>query len=50
MNALTARVALNTLALPAGATLGVTGGAGAFGGYVNPACGRRGSSCGRRRR
>ena len=34
MNALTARVALNTLALPAGATLGVTGGAGAFGGYV----------------
>lgn len=34
MNALTARQALDLLALPAGATLGVTGGAGAFGGYV----------------
>lgn len=34
MNALTARQALDLLNLPAGATLGVTGGAGAFGGYV----------------
>jgi len=34
MNALTARVTLNTLALTKGAILGVTGGAGAFGGYV----------------
>lgn len=34
MNALTARQALDLLGLPAGATLGVTGGAGAFGGYV----------------
>jgi NADPH2:quinone reductase len=34
MNALTARQALDLLDLSAGATLGVTGGAGAFGGYV----------------
>lgn len=34
MNALTARVALDALSLSDGATLGVTGGAGAFGGYV----------------
>lgn len=34
MNALTARLALDLLALPAGATLAVTGAAGAFGGYV----------------
>lgn len=34
MNALTARQALDLLDLPAGATLGVTGSAGAFGGYV----------------
>lgn len=34
MNGLTARLALDTLALPAGAALAVTGAAGAFGGYV----------------
>lgn len=34
MNGLTARVALDALALPAGAVLGVIGGAGALGGYV----------------
>ena len=34
MNGLTARKALDMLALPAGATIGVTGAAGAFGGYV----------------
>jgi NADPH:quinone reductase len=34
MNGLTARRALDLLALPAGATLAVTGAAGAFGGYV----------------
>ncbi|NHC15540.1 NADP-dependent oxidoreductase, partial [Motilibacter sp. E257] len=34
MNGLTARLALDRLALPAGATLGVTGAAGALGGYV----------------
>ncbi|MFV0257339.1 MAG: NADP-dependent oxidoreductase [Acidimicrobiales bacterium] len=34
MNALTARLALDRLALRAGAVLGVTGAAGAFGGYV----------------
>lgn len=34
MNGLTARLALDLLALPAGATLAVTGSAGAFGGYV----------------
>lgn len=34
MNGLTARLALDELALPAGATLGVTGAAGAFGGAV----------------
>ncbi|WP_433803591.1 NADP-dependent oxidoreductase [Actinomycetospora sp. CA-084318] len=34
MNGLTARLALDLLALPAGATLAVTGAAGAFGGYV----------------
>lgn len=34
MNALTARAALDALALPPGATLLVTGAAGAFGGYV----------------
>ncbi len=34
MNAVTARLALDLLALPSGAKLGVTGGAGAFGGYV----------------
>ncbi|HXX85387.1 MAG TPA: NADP-dependent oxidoreductase [Casimicrobiaceae bacterium] len=34
MNGLTARVALQALALPPGATLLVTGGAGALGGYV----------------
>ncbi|MDL5156603.1 NADP-dependent oxidoreductase [Actinomycetospora termitidis] len=34
MNGLTARLALDELALPAGATLAVTGAAGAFGGYV----------------
>jgi NADPH2:quinone reductase len=34
MNGLTARQALDLLSLPGGATLGVTGSAGAFGGYV----------------
>jgi NADPH:quinone reductase-like Zn-dependent oxidoreductase len=34
MNGLTARRTLDLLALPAGATLGVTGAAGAYGGYV----------------
>jgi NADPH:quinone reductase len=34
MNGLTARKALDMLELPAGATIGVTGAAGAFGGYV----------------
>ncbi len=34
MNGLTARLALDTLDLPAGAVLAVTGAAGAFGGYV----------------
>jgi NADPH2:quinone reductase len=34
MNALTARVALDLLAVPAGRTLAVTGAAGAFGGYA----------------
>ena len=34
MNGLTARKALDMLQLPAGATIGVTGAAGAFGGYV----------------
>lgn len=34
MNGLTARMALDHLALPAGAALAVTGAAGAFGGYV----------------
>ena len=34
MNGLTARLALDTLALPAGRTIAVTGAAGAFGGYV----------------
>ena len=34
MNALTARQALDLLALPAGATLAVTGAAGSFGGYA----------------
>ncbi|MCD2188173.1 NADP-dependent oxidoreductase [Actinomycetospora soli] len=34
MNGLTARLALDLLALPAGATIAVTGAAGAFGGYV----------------
>jgi NADPH2:quinone reductase len=34
MNALTARLALDKLALPTGATIAVTGAAGAFGGYV----------------
>lgn len=34
MNGLTARLALDVLDLPAGATLAVTGAAGAFGGYV----------------
>lgn len=34
MNGLTARLALDTLGLEAGATLAVTGAAGAFGGYV----------------
>lgn len=34
MNGLTARLALDKLALPAGAMLAVTGAAGAFGGYV----------------
>lgn len=34
MNALTARLAIDTLALPAGSTIAVTGAAGAFGGYV----------------
>jgi NADPH:quinone reductase-like Zn-dependent oxidoreductase len=34
MNGLTARAALDELALPKGATLAVTGAAGAFGGYV----------------
>lgn len=34
MNALTARLLLDLLALPAGATLAVTGAAGAFGGYA----------------
>ena len=34
MNGLTARLALDTLALPPGAVLAVTGAAGAFGGYV----------------
>jgi NADPH:quinone reductase-like Zn-dependent oxidoreductase len=34
MNALTARVALDLLALPAGRTVAVTGAAGAFGGYA----------------
>jgi NADPH:quinone reductase-like Zn-dependent oxidoreductase len=34
MNGLTARLALDLLDLPAGATLAVTGAAGAFGGYV----------------
>ncbi|TPG32491.1 NADP-dependent oxidoreductase [Mycolicibacterium hodleri] len=34
MNALTARLALDKLALPAGATLAVTGAAGTLGGYV----------------
>ena len=34
MNGLTARLALDTLEIPAGGTLAVTGAAGAFGGYV----------------
>jgi NADPH:quinone reductase-like Zn-dependent oxidoreductase len=34
MNAMTARLALDTLALPAGATVAVTGAAGAVGGYA----------------
>ena len=34
MNGLTARLALDLLDLPAGSTIGVTGAAGAFGGYV----------------
>jgi NADPH:quinone reductase len=34
MNALTARIALDRLALPAGRTVAVTGAAGAFGGYA----------------
>lgn len=34
MNGLTARLALDTLALPRGSTLAVTGAAGVFGGYV----------------
>lgn len=34
MNGLTARLSLDQLALPAGATLAVTGAAGAYGGYV----------------
>ena len=34
MNGLTARLALDLLDLPAGATIGVTGAAGAFGGYT----------------
>ncbi|MEJ2868180.1 NADP-dependent oxidoreductase [Actinomycetospora sp. OC33-EN08] len=34
MNGLTARLALDELALPVGATIAVTGAAGAFGGYV----------------
>ncbi|WP_228003243.1 alcohol dehydrogenase catalytic domain-containing protein [Nocardia australiensis] len=34
MNALTARLALDLLALPAGSTVAVTGAAGAFGGYA----------------
>ncbi len=34
MNGLTARLALDLLALPSGATIGVTGAAGAFGGYT----------------
>ncbi len=34
MNGLTARKALDMLAIPAGGTIGVTGAAGAFGGYV----------------
>ena len=34
MNGLTARLALDTLALPVGSVLSVTGAAGAFGGYV----------------
>jgi NADPH2:quinone reductase len=34
MNGLTARLALDTLGLPAGSVLAVTGAAGAFGGYV----------------
>lgn len=34
MNGLTARLALDTLGLPPGSTLAVTGAAGAFGGYV----------------
>lgn len=34
MNAVTARLTLDLLNLPVGATLGVTGGAGAYGGYV----------------
>ncbi len=34
MNGLTARLALDLLALPAGATIAVTGAAGAFGGYA----------------
>jgi NADPH:quinone reductase-like Zn-dependent oxidoreductase len=34
MNGLTARLTLDTLALPRGSTLAVTGAAGAFGGYV----------------
>ena len=34
MNALTARLALDALAVPAGGTVAVTGAAGAFGGYV----------------
>jgi NADPH2:quinone reductase len=34
MNALTARLVLDALAVPAGGTLAVTGAAGAFGGYV----------------
>lgn len=34
MNAMTARLALDTLGLPPGGTLAVTGAAGAFGGYV----------------
>ncbi len=34
MNGLTARLALDTLALPSGSTIAVTGAAGAFGGYT----------------